>query len=222
MKVSVVLTTYNGHDYVVQLLESLLAQDNKIDEVIISDDCSTDDTFYIIKDFVIKHQLYNWVVNKNEINVGFKKNFLNSMKLATGDLVFPCDQDDIWHPGKVRIFKYIMESYDNINVLFCRSVPFANDSNVSFSKIDANLDRIKLRNVKFEEEVRECYGAGHLICLRREFMQHYIDDIARNDLTFDIPFCLIAAEGFSLYELNSKLVDRRFNDKNTSGATRYK
>lgn len=222
MKVSVVLATYNGCAYILPLLKSLVSQSEKIDEVIISDDCSTDDTFDIVKKFIDACHLHNWIAYRNKTNIGFKKNFLNAMKMATGDLIFPCDQDDVWHHEKIRIFKETMESWDKINVLFCRSISFTGDCSFVFPEVNSDLDESKLREVKFAEEVRECYGAGHLICLRRKFMLNYIDSVIRYDLTFDIPFCLLAAKYCSLYELNSTLVARRFHSNNTSGATKYK
>ena len=67
MTVSVVMSSYNGEKYIREQLESLLMQTRKIDEVIIADDCSSDNTVAIVEDFIRKNNLKsNWriIINK--------------------------------------------------------------------------------------------------------------------------------------------------------------
>ena len=103
MKSSVVMTTYNGSRFMKEMLDSLRNQTRKIDEVIICDDRSKDDTVEIISNYINKYNLVNWNLIVNEKNLGWEKNFLNALGKATNEVIYPCDQDDIWHLDKVTV-----------------------------------------------------------------------------------------------------------------------
>lgn len=92
MKVSVVMTTYNGEKYVCEQLNSIYRQTQPPNEVIICDDCSTDKTAQIINEFIEKHNLTNWIFSVNQENKGWQRNFLEAMEKATGDILFLCDE----------------------------------------------------------------------------------------------------------------------------------
>lgn len=94
MKISVVMTSYNGEPYIVQQLESLKEQTRKPDEVLILDDCSKDSTIAILKEYIRDNALENWKVVENNHNVGWRKNFFDGISIAQGELIFTCDQDD--------------------------------------------------------------------------------------------------------------------------------
>ena len=64
MRISIAMTTYNGADYLLEQLESLRTQSLMADEVIIVDDCSTDNTVDLLNMYIQKHHLDNWVLIK--------------------------------------------------------------------------------------------------------------------------------------------------------------
>lgn len=97
-KISVCIATYNGGKYIKEQIESILPQLGSDDEIIISDDCSTDDTIGIIKK--ISDSRIKLFFN---IEKGYTSNFENALKQVKGDVVFLCDQDDIWLPNKVEV-----------------------------------------------------------------------------------------------------------------------
>ena len=99
-KISIALCTYNGSKYLKKQLNSILEQTYPIDEIIIVDDCSTDETISILKEY----QLNNPVIKLflNDKNLGSNKSFKYAISLATNDLIALCDQDDIWHPNKIE------------------------------------------------------------------------------------------------------------------------
>lgn len=104
MIISVCLASYNGQDYIEEQVISILSQLSAIDELIISDDGSTDDTLLIIKRISLKDprvKIYNGPKN------GLINNFFNALRLAKGDVIFLADQDDVWLENKVS--KYIYE-----------------------------------------------------------------------------------------------------------------
>ena len=93
-RVSVALCTYNGADYLAAQLNSVLRQTRPADEIVIVDDCSTDETVAIIKAYAQKTDAIKFFVN--ERNLGYIRNFSNAISATTGDFVALADQDDVW------------------------------------------------------------------------------------------------------------------------------
>lgn len=103
------MPTYNGEKYIREQLESILMQLGDDDEVIISDDCSTDKTLAIIEsldDSRVKVYTHDKINNpyKGHYKIVYTvcKNVENALRQASGDYIFLSDQDDIWLPGKVE------------------------------------------------------------------------------------------------------------------------
>ena len=100
IKISVVMATYNGAKYLQQQLDSILiAQSLQIDELIIVDDCSSDETTKILNQYDNDPRV---TVILNRENQGVVKSFEAAMKNSGGDFIFFSDQDDVWHKDKVR------------------------------------------------------------------------------------------------------------------------
>lgn len=92
---SVCVATYNGERYIEAQLRSILAQIAESDEVIVSDDGSTDRTLEIIgsigdKRIRVVHSTAHY----------FRDNFANALRHAKGEIIFLSDQDDVWLDGK--------------------------------------------------------------------------------------------------------------------------
>jgi glycosyltransferase involved in cell wall biosynthesis len=97
MRISVCIPTYNGEKYIRHQLDSILSQMGVDDEVVISDDSSTDRTIEIIKGFRDSRiKLIEGCSFKSPIF-----NCENALKNAVGKFIILSDQDDIWLPGKV-------------------------------------------------------------------------------------------------------------------------
>jgi len=115
--ISVCLATYNGENYIESQLSSILEQLGEQDEIIISDDNSTDNTREIIERFGDKR--INLFLNTRE-NKGSINNFEHALNKCHGTIIFLCDQDDIWLPGKVVIMKEKLGK--NINLVVADSI----------------------------------------------------------------------------------------------------
>lgn len=88
------MATYNGEKYLGDQIDSILNQTIQDFELIVCDDCSTDNTWNILLDY----QLHDKRIKcyRNEKNLGFKKNFEKAIGLCTGDYIALSDQDDVW------------------------------------------------------------------------------------------------------------------------------
>ncbi len=98
LKVSVCMASWNGEAFIKLMIDSILQQLSADDELIISDDCSTDSTCSIIKR--IEDPRIRLIRQKKR--VGVVKNFETALSESTGTLLFLADQDDLWLPGKVE------------------------------------------------------------------------------------------------------------------------
>lgn len=106
--ISVCVTTYNGEKYLKEQLDSILCQLTESDEVIISDDGSTDATMEIINGYHDPRvKLY-----PNTNRKGVVGNFENALNKAGGDFIFLADQDDIWMPNKTEIMLTALKKVD--------------------------------------------------------------------------------------------------------------
>ena len=106
--ISVCIPTYNGAKYIKAQLDSILYQLGKNDEVIISDDSSTDNTLQVIENlkdsriFILRHNKFHSPIFNLE----------NALKHAKGDIILLADQDDIWLPEKVTTMMNSLDMYD--------------------------------------------------------------------------------------------------------------
>lgn len=96
-KISVCMATYNGAQFIESQLNSIVSQLDLYDEIIISDDGSTDGTISIINAFADTR--IKLIHNYNRR--GPAGNFENALNHSSGQLIFLSDQDDIWFPEKV-------------------------------------------------------------------------------------------------------------------------
>jgi glycosyltransferase involved in cell wall biosynthesis len=125
MKCSVCITTYNGSKFIKDQLLSILSQLDKNDEVIVSDDSSSDNTLDII--YSINDERIKVFTNNKFFH--HTPNFEFAISKATGNYIFLSDQDDIWLPNKVTIMKQYLDSF-NLVISDC----FVVDSDLNIIK----------------------------------------------------------------------------------------
>lgn len=167
MRMSVVLSTYNGEKYITEQLESLKNQTLAPDEVIISDDCSTDSTVKLCEDYIAQNNLENWRVIANKTNKGWADNFSEAFLMASGDIIYPCDQDDVWLEDKLEKMTKIMQEHPEIGLLI---------GNYKMRVQNEHEDRIvdqtyteELRQLQFDSKVIFVDYPGCVYCFRKSF-----------------------------------------------------
>ncbi len=132
-KITVCVVSYNQESLIEQCLQSIVSQDCAYDfEVLISDDCSTDNTKSIIKDF--EQRFSNVKVLKRSKNIGALENFKQTHEAATGDFICHCDGDDYWLPGKLQKQADYLLLNPDCNIVWSRMI-IKNESN-KISKAD--------------------------------------------------------------------------------------
>jgi glycosyltransferase involved in cell wall biosynthesis len=99
-RISIAMATYQGARYIGEQLDSLARQTRLPDELIVSDDGSTDGTLDIVERFAADAPFPVKTIS-NSRTLGFNGNFAAALALTGGDLIFISDQDDVWDPEKI-------------------------------------------------------------------------------------------------------------------------
>jgi hypothetical protein len=105
-RVSVALCTYRGENYLLQQLQSIAQQTVLPDELVVCDDGSDDATVRIVQAFTA-NMPFEVRLHINEHNQGLTANFEQAMRMACGDLILLCDQDDLWMPEKIESLLWV-------------------------------------------------------------------------------------------------------------------
>ena len=216
--ISVAMTTYNGEKYVKEQLESILEQTKPVDEIVIMDDKSTDETVEIIK--IQEKSEVKIILEVNKENVGYIENFRRAIKKTKGDIIFLCDQDDVWYKGKVEVMSELMEN-GNIGVL-CSKYDLIDtfgkhikSEDMKFSG-DMNIGDDLIAQIKFSELLFGNIAPGCTYCFTKEIKQLYLRRI-NNPIIHDYAICLIGATQGKLYYFNRKTMEYRLHGSNSIG-----
>jgi len=155
------MATYNGAKYLQAQLDSLLAQTRLPDELIITDDGSTDATLDIIKRFA-ETAPFSVIYSQNEKNLGYGGNFNAALQKTKGDLVFLSDQDDLWFPEKIERMVALAEAEPEALVLM-------NDAELTDAALcSTGLTKLgQIRSAGFSEE---SFVMGCCAAVRRELL----------------------------------------------------
>ena len=132
------MCTYNGEKYLKEQLVSLLEQSLTPHEIVICDDGSTDYTIDIAKE-TLKGWEGEYSIIKNEKNLGFTKNFEKAIGQCTGDYIFLCDQDDVWHREKIELVMQVFKDNPHIGLVFHDA--YVTDDKLKFLEGDTLWDR---------------------------------------------------------------------------------
>ena len=116
LKVSVILPTYNRAHTLEKSINSVLEQTYKNLELIVIDDCSTDETKKVISGITDARLKYIF----NKINFGPSKSRNIGIESSTGELIAFQDSDDEWYPDKLeKQVKLLMNSGDDVAGVYC-------------------------------------------------------------------------------------------------------
>ncbi len=205
--VSVIMCTYNGSAFIDEQIESIINQDYKNIELVIVDDCSTDDTFEKIKHWSDKYSFISF--SQNEINLGYNKNFEKAIQRAKGDFITISDQDDIWLAQKISD-SLACYSEMNVSLVHCQNI----------SLKDGKL-RHKLAKARIPMEgndIRQLflYGqiSGHTMLFKRDLLEKIFP--MPQGILYDLWISAIACCHGNIKSVNKALVYHRVHGKNFS------
>jgi|WetSurMetagenome_2_1015567.scaffolds.fasta_scaffold01070_9 glycosyltransferase involved in cell wall biosynthesis len=123
--ISVIIPVYNSENTIERCLLSVLNQTINVDEIIVINDGSSDNTEALVKSFKIKHRLNNLVI-LNQANAGPAAARNRGIIEASGEWIAFLDSDDRWLPDKMAKQIEVLRTYPNISIIGCNF--FSNNS----------------------------------------------------------------------------------------------
>lgn len=225
--VSIALCTYNGAAFLRPQLDSLVAQTYQNIEVVVVDDCSTDDTVSILQEYAARYPVFK--LHQNEKNLGFTGNFEKAAGLCVGELIALCDQDDIWHPQKIEL--QVEGIKDNIFIY--HDSEFINEDGSSMNRKMSDLMNLYRGG---EPEVFLFFNcvSGHTILMKRELLNYalplrksffhdwWLAYVATNIGEIDfIPQCLVQYRQHNNSETNILRLERQKDNYRSTSIERF-
>jgi len=199
------MATYNGEKFLKEQLDSILKQISPDDEVIISDDGSTDKTIEIIKSYIdTRIKLYH-STHKNLIY-----NFENALKQASGDIIFLSDQDDIWLDHKVATAVVHLQEHPFV---FSNALIFKDDV---FNTTELFFKNTKNKTGIVSNLVKVKY-LGCTLAFKAELLEKALP-FPLNIPMHDVWLGLIAEATASTYFIEKPLIYYRKHENNVSNS----
>lgn len=205
------MATYNGEKYVREQLESIWSQSVKPDEIIISDDASTDNTISVIEYF-IKQTGAPVTLIENSENHGFIKNFHTALSHANGDIIFLSDQDDLWLPDRIAACKRIFDRQPEVLSLSCGLIVSDGTAIAADVKKKDRFSKVPLSRF-----LRYPHYPGMAMALRKELVKEMLA-CGNTDAVHDWLLNYLAAKKGGMYYLDTPLVIYRQHKGNTIGS----
>lgn len=222
-RVSVVMATYNGIAYLRDQMDSLFRQTRRPDEIIVYDDASTDGTTELLRQIAAQAPSRITVL-EGKHNRGVNAAFQSAVDVARGDIVFFCDQDDIWLSAKIERCLSALDASPGAGFVFCDATQFNSSA--------GDLDKSLWQHAKFSTRRRAAFrrdpvgtmltGGNFVYGMASAFRRDLLGLIPPVDcdpagMTHDTWFALHAAAlGFHGVALPERLVRYRRHAAQTS------
>lgn len=161
LKASIALATYNGSEYIEEQLNSFLSQTILPDELVVSDDNSTDDTLEIVYECSRKAP-FSVRIYRNKERLGYVRNFNNAIEKCNGEIIFLSDQDDIWIPNKIEKVLNEFESHKDMLLIM-------NDAEIILQNGE-KTGLTLLNQVRALGYSQEKFDSGCCMALRKELI----------------------------------------------------
>jgi glycosyltransferase involved in cell wall biosynthesis len=214
------MTTYNGEKYLKPQLDSILYQLSSQDELIISDDGSSDNTLEIIKSYNDKRiRLLHHVKTKLYINekyrVGYfcSQNYFNAVSYAKGEYIFLSDQDDVWMDNKIKVFLEYLKN----NTLVMSNFSIINDDDDGVVN-DLYFIKNPVSNSILNNIMTNPFF-GCAMAFRKEIL-NLILPIPRWCVSYDLWIGCLCIKKYSFCFINKPLHKYRRHGTNNSPATK--
>lgn len=170
--VSIIMPAYNAEEYIGESIESVINQSYKNWELIIVDDCSTDQTSKIIQKYKRNDNRIKYI--KMSINSGAAKSRNEGIRLSKGVYIAFLDSDDLWKENKLLHQIHYMNRND---VLFCCTYyDQINEQSLPLNKIVTYKSK-----AKYDTLLRNCPGNSTVIYNSRKLGKIYAKNLKRRN-----------------------------------------
>lgn len=210
--VSVAMATYNGEKYLLEQLESIVSQTYENIELIIVDDCSSDNTREMLRSFNEKHK-DKVRVYYNRSNLGLVKNFEKALGYCSGDFIALCDQDDIWELNKI---KRLVDEIGEYSLIYSDLSLIGSNGDV-LSRSRTSDKRINNHSdISLRELILTNYVIGCSVLFKREILDSVLP-IPSDAFLHDWWIAIIASKSNGIKYLHEQLTAYRQHSQNMYG-----
>ncbi len=219
--VAVVMATYNGARYVREQLASILNQGRLPEQIVVSDDHSSDDTIAIVRE-VLADFPGEVVVVSNPGERGVVANFSHALSFVSTELVALSDQDDLWHPDKLEAMTSAFAARSELTLLHTDA------RLVDAAGVVQHGTLLQTLSMSSAERRAEHEGRAFTVLLRRNFVTGATTLFRRTLLDSALPvpegwlhdewLAFVAAATGVVDFLELPLIDYRQHDGNEVGA----
>lgn len=219
MTTAVAIALYNGEHFIIKQLESIRCQTKQPEQVILCDDGSRDATVRMVGEYIEKHGLQDrWQLLINERNLGYAANFFHAMEQCRTDLIYLCDQDDIWKPDKIEKMTAVMARDPEILLLSSRhGVIDGEDRPIESLLAPRAKEDESLTNVDMEDVMRSYRWPGMCMCVRADFFRQLLPRIDDFKIPHDMVLAACAADRGGFREYGYIGADHRRHTNNAGG-----
>ncbi len=225
MKLSVAMCTYNGAKFVEDQLLSIIGQDTKVDEIVVCDDGSRDDTIEIVTRITVEHPEISWIVKQNSPNLGVIKNFEEAIRCCSGDIIFLSDQDDVWRKDKTqKVVEYFSDNQDK-DIVFSDADIVDEDgiikTNHSLLEAWSLLPDIDIWNAGLALEIMMLCNrvTGATIAFRKSCVKQFLPFEEDSSYLHDYQIALFGCIHQSIGIINERLIKYRQHGANVQGVS---
>jgi glycosyltransferase involved in cell wall biosynthesis len=221
-----VLCTYNGERYLKQQLDSLLAQSRLPGKIVAVDDESTDTSWEILRAFAEQARRRGITVDaqRNRNNLGYVRNFEMALQRAGTDVIFVCDQDDVWYPDKLTVMHECFTADPDLLMLHSDArLVEAHLDDLGCSLFDAlELGADELQRVHdgcgFDVLLRRCIVTGATMAFRSDLLAYAVP--FGDGWIHDEWLAIVASAIGKIDVVERSMIDYRQHDANQRGMSR--
>lgn len=213
-KVAVIMSTYNGEQFIREQLDSVLRQTYRNVEIVVRDDGSSDKTVEIIKEYQKTHK--NITLHEGK-NMGFIRSFFELLKLVEADYYSYADQDDIWIENKIELAVNSLNKLDDSkpNMAFGNSDYYDENMNlIGYGERD--------RTFSFLKSLFSCIGQGMTMTVNKKTRDMIINNMPKSCFFHDWwTYILCVSMGNVAYDNVTTVKYRRRKQNATSEGQGY-
>ncbi len=219
--IDILLAAYNGERYISEQIESIINQTYTDWILYIKDDCSTDRTVDIVREYEKKYSEKIKVIVSDKPSGSAKDNFFSMLKYSKNNYIMTCDQDDVWLPDKIEItygkMKETERVYKEVPILVHtdlkvvdENLDIISDSLLKMQNLDSGRD--KLNNLLVQNVVTGC-----TVMVNKKLLE-YIKTIPKYAVMHDWWMALIASSLGKIVFIEKPTVLYRQHKYNDVGA----
>ncbi len=205
--ISILLPIFNNEETIKIVLNSIIKNVNKNDEIIIIDDCSTDNSYLIIRSIIKKYKLLKIIIMQNKKQMGISYSLNKGIKRASKKYIARIDGDDINFKNRFKFQLRVLKENPKIDLLSCAKKDYKNLKNLDLSELKINLkNKYNLKKLSIKDLAYKNLIIHPSIICKTDIFKNFTYDMSfvksqDYNLWLDMVF-----EGVNIYLCNTAVI----------------